>query len=575
MMIRAITLLLLLWMIRFLPAQPIIDSHFELVRGEFSGENAYATTSYVEQYFRLPGNSGFDSSIYYVQNILGAAGFKPEAAEPESRMTYRIERIPMDFLAWEPLSATLHIVGNDQPLLDFKTNRNMICINSHATPREGIKTELVNITHIDDLKNKDVAGKIVMADGNVGQLFYQAVIQQKALGVLAYSIPSYNQPEKYKHSIPFRSIPQIKNNTGWAISLSYHAREQLLNALEQGRVELEVNIQTRIYASTELALIAEIKGSRAPKERFVFSAHVQEPGANDNASGVGCQAEMARVMAELVDSGKVDPARTITFLWGDEIDMTRRYIQGDKERSQNIKWGISLDMVGEDTDKTGGVFLIEKMPDPSAIWTRGDDQHTEWGSTHVSKDDLNPHYFNDLVQYICDRQGEHANWKVSNNPYEGGSDHQPFLDAGIPGLLLWHFTDVFYHTDADRIDKVSKNTLKNVGISATVAALTLCSDNILIPNQVIRITHDAAIKRLKTEFELSYLAIRNDPDTSTSIDKQLDIIRTWTSWYGQALSAIHDLMFEENKDILKNEILKAKLDIETQSKLYLETLKHL
>ena len=32
---------------------------------------------------------------------------------------------------------------------------------------------------------------------------------------------------------------------------------------------------------------------------------------------------------------------------------------------------MSLDMVGEDVKKTGGSFLIEKMPDPSAIWTRG------------------------------------------------------------------------------------------------------------------------------------------------------------------------------------------------------------
>ena len=30
-------------------------------------------------------------------------------------------------------------------------------------------------------------------------------------------------------------------------------------------------------------------------------------------------------------------------------------------------------------EKTGGTFLIEKMPDPSAIWTRGNDKHTEWG----------------------------------------------------------------------------------------------------------------------------------------------------------------------------------------------------
>ena len=41
-------------------------------------------------------------------------------------------------------------------------------------------------------------------------------------------------------------------------------------------------------------------------------------------------------------------------------------------------------MVGENTDITGGIFLIEKMPNPSAVWTRGNDKHTEWGGRKMS-----------------------------------------------------------------------------------------------------------------------------------------------------------------------------------------------
>ena len=129
-------------------------------------------------------------------------------------------------------------------------------------------------------------------------------------------------------------------------------------------------IDTRWREADELTLVAEIRGSRRPGERFVFSAHVQEPGANDNASGVGCQAEMARVAAGLTQDGRVDPERTITFLWGDEIRATHRFIHDDPARATGIRWGVSLDMVGEDTDKTGGSFLLEKMPDPSAVWPR-------------------------------------------------------------------------------------------------------------------------------------------------------------------------------------------------------------
>ena len=64
-------------------------------------------------------------------------------------------------------------------------------------------------------------------------------------------------------------------------------------------------------------------------------------------------------------------------------------------------------------------------------------------------------------------------WVVRTNPFEGGSDHTPFIDARKPGLLLWHFTDQFYHTDGDRIDMVSADELRNVGMSALVSAVVL------------------------------------------------------------------------------------------------------
>ena len=120
---------------------------------------------------------------------------------------------------------------------------------------------------------------------------------------------------------------------------------------------------------------------------------------------------------------------------------------------------MSLDMVGEDTEKTGGTFLVEKMPDPSAIWTRGTDKHSEWGGDPMRIDEMKPHYLNDFILTTFEQQGKYADWTVKTNPFEGGSDHTPFIQEDIPGLLLWHFTDQFYHTDQDRLDKVSQQTI--------------------------------------------------------------------------------------------------------------------
>ena len=52
---------------------------------------------------------------------------------------------------------------------------------------------------------------------------------------------------------------------------------------------------------------------------------------------------------------------------------------------------------------------------------------------------------------------------MRTNPYEGGSDHTVFVEAGVPSLLNWHFTDRYYHTNLDRPDKTSAAEMKNVG----------------------------------------------------------------------------------------------------------------
>ena len=64
---------------------PQLVQYLDMVRSEFSGENALATTAYVSGFWRSPGNAGFDSSIYRVQRILEAAGYQEENTSPVSR----------------------------------------------------------------------------------------------------------------------------------------------------------------------------------------------------------------------------------------------------------------------------------------------------------------------------------------------------------------------------------------------------------------------------------------------------------------------------------------------------------
>lgn len=537
-----------------------IDHYYALLRPSFLAENAYQTTAFMEKYWRIAGNTGFNESIWHVEKILQQAGFKKEVqGEADGPLTYRIETRKMTRPTWEPVNASVQLQGESEVLLEYASNRNMIAINSASTSTQGVSAEVVYVGAggKSDFEGKDLRGKIVFADSAAAPL-YRAAIKAGALGVFSYAMPAYTQPMKYVNSIQFQSIPSAgfdhPENQKWGIILSYRAKEKLRAALAKGKAFVTVKIDSKIYPSDELTIVANVRGSSNPEERFVFSAHVQEPGANDNATGVGTLAEMARITAALVNENKIKPQRSISFLWGDEIISTDRYIKADPQRAAGIKWGLSLDMVGEDTSKTGGSFLIEKMPDPSAIWTRGDDKHSEWGGSPLTEAQLKPNYFTDFLLNRCRQQGKENAWVVNSNPYEGGSDHQPFLNANIPGVLMWHFTDVFYHTDADRLEMVSKPEMRNVGICALAAAFTLTQADESTTLQIIQETEDAALDRLQKEFVLSQQAIAAGASTT----EQAHIVDVWASWYQHSVEKTSDINVKGLNEKIRTRITQAK-----------------
>ena len=545
------------------------SNYSTILNQEFTGDLALNTTSFVEKYWRVVGNTGFNKSIYKIAEELEKAGYVlEENASEKDILTYRIEKRPLKKPTWESVNASVEIEGEKgEPLLAHASNRNMIALNSYSTPKEGILAEVIYSKDLKNISTIDVKGKIVFAETNPYHLYRTAIVDGKAAGIITYNNPDYLQPEKNTTSIQFRSIPLDSVHKPWAIALSFAAKERLKKSLEKGKTMLNVKIETNIYPSEELTIIADIKGSEKPKEQLVFSAHVQEPGANDNATGVGVALEMASLTARFIQRKEYQPKRTLTFLWGDEIISTKRYVKEDSVRAKNIKWGISLDMVGEDTQKTGGTFLIEKMPDPSAIWTRGNDKHTEWGGSKITLDQMKPHYLNDFLIDKFKAQGKRANWMVATNPFEGGSDHVPFLKADIPSVLFWHFTDQFYHTDNDRIDKVSKTTLKNVGVTALIAAYTLLNADEKTAKLILLNLEKAAVNRLNEELKQSKIAIYEGADKSV----QIEIINAWKDWYQKSFATALDLVSE--KEIMNKEIEKSQKRIAAISSKIIEKLK--
>jgi len=317
----------------------------------------------------------------------------------------------------------------------------------------------------------------------------------------------------------------------------------LRQALGKSGTRVHVTITSEFLDKPARTLIAEIPGRTAARERVVMTAHAQEPGANDNASGVAALTALARAMRAGIADGRIPPPdRTITFMWLDEIAGSRQWLKDHGEAAKNVRYMFSLDMVGEDTRKTGGTFLIERWADPAAVWDRPWDPHTEWGKGELRAEQLIGDLINDTHLAICLRVAARSQWIVKTNPYEGGSDHTVFGQAGIPSVLDWHFTDRYYHTNLDTPDKTSAPEMRNVAAAVGATAWLLATDNEMTALAVAALVQRVGLARIAFEIREGGRLADADPDVRIARLRQAEIVATWRKWYVEAIRSANRLV---------------------------------
>ena len=233
-----------------------------------------------------------------------------------------------------------------------------------------------------------------------------------------------------------------------------------------------------------------------------------------------------------VAEGRIPPpARTITFLWLNEISGSRAWMARHKDLMPGVRYMFSMDMTGEDVAKTGGSFLVERWPDPGAVWVRPWDPNSEWGSGNVRADSLKGDVINDLHLAVCELVAKKSSWIVKTNPYEGGSDHTVFGGAGVPSLLNWHFTDRYYHTNLDTPDKTSPTEMRNVGVAMASSAWLLASADEAMAMQVAELVASAGKARVAIELR-----------EGTKLPSHAEALAAWRTWSAEAVRSISRLV---------------------------------
>ncbi len=359
-------------------------------------------------------------------------------------------------------------------------------------------------------------------------------------------------------------------------------------------------------ASTTLhTLIAEIRGTTKADERVMEMAHVQEPGAEDNASGVGQQLEMLRATKHLIDTGALPrPRRTMTFMWGNEMTMSALYKGSHPAEYNKIVAAFSNDMVGADQATTGAVFVLDKMPDPSARYAyqtevlagttpptptqflRGPDTHTLWGAGSLDWYPYDGHYLTDLYfesgkLMEQDSPTFDTRYRLRPSPWEGGSDAQPFLwntdtvggvtvPHPIPALATFFFTDYTYHSSMDTMKALSVERLYDVGLMSGVFAYYRADADVKSAKETMDIVKAAAHQRFTWEKNNTRAhfqwALTHPYGTPPTVDGALheayagtaytdersigetQVLNDWKTWYQQAVISARDMFAPSDGD---------------------------
>ena len=416
-----VTLLLISCLIngRSKPEEFLMDSQ-NIINAAMNDSTAYERLAYLCDTFgpRLSGSSNLEKALDWIILEMRSDGLKMA----------RGERVQVP--TWIRGNESLDLI------LPFKKSMAMLGLGgSIATPKGGIKAEVVVVNSFDELdeKQNDVRGKIVLFNapfttyGETVQYRYKGASSAARYGALASlirSVGSWSMNTPHTGVMTYdRDQPKIP-----------HAAITMEDAMMLGRLQergekivLHLRMEARSVADRwSRNVIAELPGSEFPEEIVVLGGHIDSwdvgQGAHDDAGGCVAAWQAVKLIKEL----GLQPKRTLrVVLWTNEENGGRGNKNYRDEHFDELKDHILA------IESDGGVF------DPRGFGFTGSDE---------SRDILT-----DISRLLLPID--------ANAIFKGGraADIAPLNDEGVPVMSLkvdgskyfW-----YHHTNADTFDKV-------------------------------------------------------------------------------------------------------------------------
>jgi hypothetical protein len=240
-----------------------------------------------------------------------------------------------------------------------------------------------------------------------------------------------------------------------------------------------LNVSTQTYPAQGITvknLEAEQRGSSVPEEIVIIGAHydsvIGSPGANDNASGIGCILEVARLIAgqklkrtvRVVAFVNEEPPFFQTSLMGSRVSASR-----SRQRKEKIVAMISIETIGYYSDTPGS----QHYPFPFSFFYPSTGNFIGFVGNLASRKLLHKVMASFRSHTAFPSEGVAAPGWITGI---GWSDQWSYWKEGYAGVMVTDtapFRYQYYHTGQDTPDKIDYERLARVvaGIARVITEL--------------------------------------------------------------------------------------------------------
>jgi aminopeptidase YwaD len=499
--------------------QPFLtDSQFSALRAESSGTAPYENLRRLTQLHRVPATPAFDEAAQIMLERAQQYGLQLVHAEQfpiDGKVHYGLMR---SHVGWTVESARLWQLSPRHTLLgDWATDPIRLADYSHSADVEAPLVDVGAGTGEADYAEKDVRGKIVLADGVLSSVQRLAILKFGAAGIVS-DMP--NQSTAWSGLDPnvvrWGHLDGMASQ-GFAFMVSAATAHDLRMQLNGSSVVLSAHVQAEVAAGHWTVVTGVIQGTDPAAGEIVYSCHLdhQRPGANDNGSGCVTILESARVLARLIATGKLPPpSRTLRFIWGPEVEGTMAYLSAHPDIRQRMRADIHMDMVGGDLFKNKSVLHVTQTPWslPSFVTDVGASFAETIRDAATRYTDDGSHAEEAVLENRNGAPGSRNAFFVDETPYTEGSDHDDYDSStiAVPSLYLCDWPDIYIHTDHDSLDQIDATKLRRVALLGAAAGYTYATLDATRASTVIPFLTARSQQRIAKGFERAQALMQTD-----------------------------------------------------------------